>query len=283
MIDDTPLAALRAEHARLAAALAAPQTPAERAALRQAIVALFREAEQQIAELAAFKESIRELVDSFKALPEDPPPTPAVSVRHDHLGASTYLERAWTACAAGQWAAAESLLHEAIARDATSATARALLGWTLFHQRRADEALQLCLQVLLREPEHGFARTTVGAICLEKGILGEAIEHLTRVVRSAGDARATLYANYWLGVAYLEREMARDAVEFLRRAVTLGPNLAEGWAGLGQALWWDGQRAEAIEAWTVGARIKHSPHAGRSQALLDAVHAGGEPPRSMLR
>lgn len=284
---DDPHTTLRDEYHRLDQLLAGPVPEAERAEIRQAIVALFRRTEEEIAELAGFKETIRHLVERFKGLP--PPATgggagpSAPSVRHDHLGASTYLERGWTALAMGHWGEAEHLLREALARDATSTAGQALLGWALLHQDRGDETLQLCLQVLLREPDHGLARTAVGAVCLRKGIVGEAIEHLTRVVRSGNDPRAVLYANYWLGMAYLARDMAGDAVEFLRRAVTLGPNLAEGWVGLGQALWWVGHHAEARDAWTVGAGIRHSPHAAEAAELLRVLDAGGTPPRYALR
>jgi Flp pilus assembly protein TadD len=120
----------------------------------------------------------------------------------------------------------------------------------------------------------------VGATCLRKGIIGEAIEHLSRVAARPNDARAALYANFWLGVAYLQRDMHADAVEFLRRAVTLGPNLAEGWTELGRALWYHGRVAEAREAWTVGAGIRHSPHAARCVKLIEIIAAGGTPPRS---
>jgi tetratricopeptide (TPR) repeat protein len=284
---DDLLSSLRSEYERLQQRLVGTVTEGERAEVKQAIVALFRRTEQEITDLAEFKETIRHLVDRFKELP--PPagakaePASSQSVRHDHLGASTYLERGWTALAMGQWAEAEQLLREALARDATSSAGQALLGWALLHQDRGDETLQLCLQVLLREPEHGLARTAVGAVCLRKGIVGEAIEHLTRVVRSGNDARAVLYANYWLGMAYLARDMAADAIEFLRRAVTLGPNLAEGWVGLGQAMWWAGQRTEAREAWMVGAKIRHSPHAVQAAELLQHTDAGGTPPRFTLR
>ena len=134
--------------------------------------------------------------------------------------------------------------------------------------------------MLLREPEHGLARVAVGAICLRKGIVGEAIEHLSRAAAKKGDARAELYANFWLGVAYLERDMQSDAVEFLRRAVTQGPNLAEGWTELGRAQWLRGKHAEAREAWKTGAAIRHSPHAMRCATLLETVAEGGAPPRS---
>lgn len=286
-MSDAPLPSLQAEYERLQRLLEGEVPAAARAEAKQAIVTLFRRTEQEMAELAEFKESIRLLIERFKELapPVAPtaPPAPSHSVRHDHLGASTYLERGWTALAMGQWTDAERLLREALVHDATSSTGQALLGWALMHQDRGDETLQLCLQVLLREPDHGLARTAVGAVCLRKGIVGEAIEHLTRVVRSGSDARALLYANYWLGMAYLARDMAADAAEFLRRAVTLGPNLAEGWVGLGQALWWAGQQAEAREAWLVGAKIRHSPYAAKAAELLQQTESGGTPPRFTLR
>lgn len=271
------MASLRAEFDRLEAALKAPGTTSERAALKSAIVALFKRTETSIAELAAFKDRIRELVDAFKTLP---PTNGAASIRHDHLGASTHIERGWSALASGDWPGAEAQLRQAVSLDGTSTTAQALLGWALMYEDRNDEALQLCLQVLLRDPENGLARVAVGAICLHKGIVGEAIEHLSRAAARTTDGRAALYANFWLGVAYLERDMQSDAVEFLRRAVTQGPNLAEGWAELGRALWLRGQHVAAREAWTVGSAIRHSPHAGRCVTLLDTVARGGVPPRS---
>lgn len=276
-MSEEQIRSLRTEFNRLASMLDRPMTPAQRADVKTAIVALFKRTEGAIAELASFKETIRELVDRFKALPLE---SPARSVRSDHLGASTYIEKGWSELAACRWTEAESLLRKALSLDAENSTAQALLGWALLHQDRSDEALQLCLQVLLREPEQGLARVAVGAICLRKGILGEAIEHLTRAASRPGDARAVLYANYWLGVAYLERDMFADAIEFLRRAVTLGPNLAEGWLELGRALWFQGKPTEAREAWTVGSGLRHSPHAAASLALLETVAAGGSPPRA---
>jgi predicted Zn-dependent protease len=271
------LAQLRAEFDRLTAAIRGPVPAADRPALKSEIVALFKRTESEIAEMSAFKEEIRRLVDAFKALP---PENQRASQRHDHLGASTHIERGWSALAAGDWTTAQSHLRQAVQLDGTSATAQALLGWALMYGNHNDEALELCLQVLLKDPEHGLARVAVGAICLRKGIVGEAIEHLSRVAARSTDGRAALYANFWLGVAYLERDMQSDAVEFLRRAVAQGPNLAEGWTELGRALWFRGQHAEAREAWTVGVGIRHSPHAARCGTLLETVAGGGAPPRS---
>lgn len=271
------VASLQTEFERLDAALKQGAEGADRVALKASIVALFKRTETNIAEMTAFKEQIRGLVEGFKALPQASAPP---SARHDHLGASTHIERGWSAIAAGDWPAAGAQLRQAISLDGTSTTAQALLGWALMYENRNDEALQLCLQVLLKEPEHGLARVAVGAICLRKGIVGEAIEHLSRAAARSTDGRAALYANYWLGIAYLERDMKSDAVEFLRRAVAQGPNLAEGWAELGRALWLRGQHAEASEAWKVGAAIRHSPHAARCSDMLELVAKGGVPPRS---
>lgn len=275
-MSDDLLEPLEREFARLQALIAAAPPPAQRGAVRAEIVALFRRTEAALTELASFKERIRELVDAVKALPD----IPAVSVRHDHIGASTHIERGWSAIASGDWAGAQRELQQAASLDGTNVVAPALLGWALMYENRHDEALQICLQVLLRDPEQGLARVAVGAICLRKGIVGEAIEHLSRALARSTDARVSLYANYWLGAAYLEREMHNDAIEFLRRAVSLGPNLAEGWTELGRALWLRGRHAEANEAWQVGAGIRHSLHARRCSELMTLVAAGGTPPRS---
>jgi tetratricopeptide (TPR) repeat protein len=275
------LADLRREHARLAARLAEPLDAAGRAELKAAIVALFRRTEVSIEDLAAFKETIRALVEGFKTLPP-PAGATAASVRHDHIGASTFIERGWSALAGGDWRHAEVLLRDALGLDPGNTNAEALLGWALMHQDRGDEALQRCLQVLVREPEHGLARAAVGAICLRKGITGEAIEHLSRAVRAGGDQRATLYANYWLGVAYLQREMVADAIDVLRRAVALGPNLAEGWTELGRALWLKGEADDARRAWQTGAAIRHSPFAAAARGLLELAESGGKVPRTPL-
>jgi tetratricopeptide (TPR) repeat protein len=277
-VSDDTLLTLRREHAELARRLAEPLDGAERAELKAAIVALFRRTEQAMADLAAFKESIRALVDGFKALPELPADR---SVRHDHIGASTHLERGWTALAGGEWRHAEIEFRDALRLDPGNAAAESLLGWALLHQERGDEALQRCLQVLVREPEHGLARAAIGAICLRKGITGEAIEHLSRAVRSS-DPRATLYASYWLGVAYLERDMLGDAIEVLERAVRQGPNLAEGWTELGRARWLRGDRAGAIAAWRTAAGVRHSPFAAAARVLLETAESGGSVPRSPL-
>ena len=78
-----------------------------------------------------------------------------------------------------------------------------------------DEALGTFSKVLMKEPANALARINVGYICLKKRIFGEAIEHLSKAIRLDNDRKATLYAHYYLGLVYLEREMYEDAQTFL--------------------------------------------------------------------
>ena len=281
-MNETDPGDLIAAHERITQQLGHRLSLAEREEVKAAIIALFHDTDRALAELTEFKESIRELVARFKALPTlEAPPVAAVAppintVRHDHLGASSHIERGWSALAVAHWPDAEMHLRRALALDGTSVTARALLGWALMYRGREDDALQLV-------PGDSLAHVVIGAICLRKGIIAEAIEHLSRVAVSHGDPRAVLYANYWLGVAYLDRGMPSDAEEVLRRAITLGPNLGEGWLELGHVLWRRNRTGEARDAWARGARAQHSPHAVACRQMLDTVASGGVPTRSPPR
>ena len=100
----------------------------------------------------------------------------------------------------------------------------------------------------MKEPANALARINVGYICLKKRIFGEAIEHLSKAIRLDNDRKATLYAHYYLGLVYLEREMYEDAQTFFRKTLKLGPNLIEAYFELGRALWFAGRRDEAMQA-----------------------------------
>jgi tetratricopeptide (TPR) repeat protein len=135
----------------------------------------------------------------------------------------------------------------------------------------------------MKEPANALARINVGYICLKKRIFGEAIEHLSKAIRLDNDRKATLYAHYYLGLVYLEREMYEDAQTFFRKTLTLGPNLIEAHFELGRALWFAGQRDEAMRTWAEGHKAnKFNPWAKRCEEMLGLAAAGGEVPRSLL-
>ena len=214
--------------------------------------------------------------------PEPDPPSSSAPVpgRSARLNASTHIERGWNLISRGEHAAAEEELQKAIALVPDDTQAAALLGWALMLQEKYDDALVHFYSVLQRDPKHAIARVNVGYICLKKAIYGEAIEHLTRCIKESTERKATLYAHFYLGLLYSQREMYSDAEAFLGRALSLGPNLIEAYFELGRARWFNGNKDGARQAWRDGAAAgKFSPWGTKCAAMLDEVDAGGAPSR----
>jgi len=286
-VTDDVLAGLREEHAALAARLAAAPGGPERLALKRDIVAHFKRVDGVLTDLAALKEQIRALVDQFKQLNPESAAAAAPQfsgarpiLQADHLGASTFIEKGWSLISLGDFPGAIQVLGKALALAPDDIQALSLLGWAQMLDEEYDEALGTFSKVLMREPANALARINVGYICLKKQIFGEAIEHLSRAIRLDNDRKATLYAHFYLGLVYQEREMYEDAEAFFRKALALGPNLIEAYYELGRTLWFAGRKDEAIQAWTEGHKAnKFNPWGKRCRALLDHVAAEGDIPR----
>ena len=132
----------------------------------------------------------------------------------------------------------------------------------------------------MREPSNALARINVGYICLKKRIFGEAIEHLSKAIRLDNDKKATLYAHFYLGLVYLEREMFEDAQNFFEKTLSLGPNLIEAYYELGRAFWFADDKAQAMETWRMGYDAnKFNPWGKRCLEVLKTVESGGQPPK----
>ena len=265
-------------------------TPAERENLKREIITLFKRVDGALTDLGQIKDDIRSLVERYKKASSVDETTPAPQfngdrpkVHADHLGASTYIEKGWSLISLGDYEGARQALERALTLSPGAVQAQSLLGWAQMLDEDYDEALGNFSKVLMKEPANALARINVGYICLKKGIFGEAIEHLSRAIRLDNDRKATLYAHYYLGLVYLEREMYEDAQTFLRKTLKLGPNLVEAYFELGRALWLGGEREEAVRVWTEGQKAnKFNPWAKRCQEMLDVASAGGEVPRSPL-
>lgn len=279
------LEALRAECEAVRAALQDAIAPAARDDLRRRLTAAYRECEQHLADAGRLREELRTLMGQWRAGGDDTssgPPAPR-RVRQDRLGASTYVEKGWHLISLGDHAGAATALTRALALAPEDTQARALLGWAQMLGGHHDDAMATFGTVLERDPDNALARVNIGYICLKKRVFGEAIEHLSRAIRDGADRKATLYAHYYLGLVYLEREMYEDAVGFLSQAVDLGPNLVEARFELGRALWFAGRRDAAREAWLAGAQAgSFSPWSARCRQVLELVDAGGEVTRSSL-
>ena len=281
---DHDLATYRTQYAHIDGRLDAAQSPEQVGALKGEIIGLFRSVEQQIADLSALKDQIKALVDKWKTLSANPTLAPQFTgerpvVHADHIGASTFVEKGWSRLSLGDHAGAEEALAKALQLSPNDPQSEALLGWAQMLQDKYDEALMNFQKVLVREPSNSLARINVGYICLKKRIFGEAIEHLSRAIRLDNDKKATLYAHFYLGLVYLEREMFEDAETFFRKTLALGPNLIEAYYELGRAQWFNDDKDAAIQTWRDGfAANKFNPWGKRCAQVLQAIEGGGEPP-----
>ncbi|MEA2722335.1 MAG: hypothetical protein QOH59_106 [Gemmatimonadales bacterium] len=289
-MSDQWLAELRTQLKEISGRLDAASAPAEREVLKREIIALFKRVDGTLTDLAQIKDDIRGLVERYKqsSTVAETSPVPQFNgdrpaVHADHLGASTYIEKGWSLISLGDYTGAIQALDKALSLSPGAVQAQSLLGWAQMLDEDYDEALGNFSKVLMKEPANALARINVGYICLKKGIFGEAIEHLSKAIRLDNDRKATLYAHYYLGLVYLEREMYEDAQSFLRKTLKLGPNLIEAYFELGRALWLGGERDEAVRVWTDGHKAnKFNPWAKRCREMLDVASAGGEVPRSPL-
>src|SRR5215216_7708443 len=277
------LTAFKVELTEMAARLDAPG--GERDALKKDIISLFKRVDGALTDLGQVKEGIRGLVERYKqtangadasAAPQFTGERPAVHA--DHLGASTYIEKGWSLISLGDYGGAIQALEKALSLSPGAVDATSLLGWAQMLNEDYDEALGNFSKVLMKEPANALARINVGYICLKKGIFGEAIEHLSKAIRLDNDRKATLYAHFYLGLVYLERDMFEDAQTFFQKSLVLGPNLIEACFELGRAYWFNGQRQEAMQTWRDGfAANKFNPWGKRCAEVLQTVEQGGQP------
>ncbi len=280
-------AGLRAQYHALAGRLDRA-SPTEREALKREIIAFFKTVDAALGELTQLKEDIRVLVDRYKQLATEaqaaqaPQFTGARPVpRADHIGASTFIEKGWSLISLGDYSGAIQALTKALELSPGEIQAQSLLGWAQMLHEDYDDALATFSRVLMREPANSLARINVGYICLKKRIFGEAIEHLSKAIRLDNDRKATLYAHYYLGLVYQEREMYEDAATFFRKTLQLGPNLIEAFYELGRAQWFMGERDAAQQTWADGYKAnKFNSWGKRCKEMFDLVSSGGEPPRS---
>jgi tetratricopeptide (TPR) repeat protein len=285
---ESPLPALRAAYEDIARRLDATTGGAEREAVKREIIAYFKHVDALIGELTTLKEEVRKLVDRYKQLlastaeaaaPEFTGVRPAIHA--DHIGASTFIEKGWSLISLGDYAGAIQALTRALQLSPGETQAESLLGWAQMLHEEYDAALATFQKVLMKEPANSLARINVGYICLKKRIFGEAIEHLSKAIRLDNDKKATLYAHFYLGLVYLQRDMYEDAQTFFQKTLKLGPNLIEAYYELGRAYWFAGDPEQAKRVWGEGfAANKFNPWGKKCQDTLELALQGQEPPRT---
>ncbi|HAD81946.1 MAG: hypothetical protein A2509_06545 [Candidatus Edwardsbacteria bacterium RIFOXYD12_FULL_50_11] len=245
-------------------ALKSPDAKAQSARLEQEIRSLYKEIAVGIKHLNALHDSVKSLIDQYKsaAVSDDESKVMIRSfvetMRTDSLGSSTYVAEGWNQICSGEFEKAIGSLSNAVKLNPNDTRALGLLGWAYSYQGRYDDGLAVCLKVLQLEPNNDAVRNNLGFISFKKGIFGEAIEHLSRVIKSGKDRPAVLYAHYYLGLVYLERQMLDDAMFFFSKATVLGPNLIEAYYHLGQVYYQKKMYGAALKEWQKC--LKLSPH-----------------------
>lgn len=173
-------------------------------------------------------------------------------VREDHLGASTFLEKGWHHIATGDFAAAEESFQQALRLAPSDMRARTLLGWAIMRQGRIDEALRILDDVLGQDATNALARACLGYVCIQKGLLREAHQHLTVAETQTRDAKASLYAGFYLGLLYGHQRDVVEAERYFRRTLSLAPNFIEAYYELGRTFFYAGEKTEAENVWKAG-------------------------------
>ena len=282
---DAEATPFRARYAAIEARLEAATAATDRDLIKGEIIALYKEVESELSQLSVLREDIKKLVEKWKQVQQSSVPSTAPEfggdrpvVVADHIGASTFVEKGWSLISLGDHEGAERALKRALELSPNDPQTESLLGWAQMLQEKYDEALLNFQKVLMRQPTNSLARINLGYICLKKRIFGEAIEHLSRAIRLDSDRKATLYAHFYLGLVYLERDMFEDAQTFFQKSLVLGPNLIEAYYELGRAFWFNGQRDEALQTWRDGFTAnKFNPWGKRCAEVLQSVEQGGEP------
>jgi tetratricopeptide (TPR) repeat protein len=280
---DPVSAAFRQRYEQVAAELDRAKTPDELTRCKNDIIALFKQVDAIIAEFTQLKDDIKPLVDRYKQLSAAarvaaPDIGEKPLIHADHIGASTFIEKGWSLLSLGDYAGSIQALGKALELSPGDPQAESLLGWAQMLKEDYDDALMTFQKVLMKDPSNTLARINVGYICLKKRIFGEAIEHLSKAIRLANDKKATLYAHYYLGLVYLEREMYEDADTFFRKTLELGPNLIEAYYQLGRAQWFAGDMDGAKATWAGGFQAnKFNPWGKKCRDVLALVEGGGQP------
>lgn len=178
------------------------------------------------------KNGLKQFVKSMKIAPVD---------------LTTYIDKGWNFMVDQQYDDAVEILSKAYKLAPDDIKTMGLLGWAYIHKEQYDDAMMIFQKVLQLDPENAIAKNNLGFVCFKKGIYGEAIEHLTSVLRSTNDKMSLLYANFYLGLIYLEREMYDDAIRFLLETVKVGPNHVEAYYYLGTAYSEAGMKKKAVD------------------------------------
>lgn len=191
-------------------------------------------------------------------------------IQSARVNITTLIDKGWNLIVSGKYEEAVKALTKAKKMDPKNIKVYNLLGWAYIHLKKYDKSSLIFQEVLTMDPKNEMAHANLGYINHKKGLYGEAIEKLSSIEKNAKDRQAVLYALFYLGLVYYEREMYEDSVEFLNKAITVGPNLYEAYYYLGKAYEKQGLRNLCKQIWEKLIKInKYNIWAEKARAELD--------------
>ena len=156
-------------------------------------------------------------------------------IKSARVNVETLLDRGWNNLVSGKYSVAVKELLHAKQMDQRNVKIYNLLGWAYINMEQYDKA-NLAIQDALKSDENNeMAKANMAFLKYKNGDYAEAIKNLSIITENSGNKQATLYALFYLGLIYYEREMYNDAIELLNKAITQGPNLYEAYYYLGLA------------------------------------------------
>lgn len=170
-------------------------------------------------------------------------------IQSSRVNITTLIDKGWNLIVSGKYKEAIKELNKAKKMDPKNIKVYNLLGWAYIHLKKYDKSSLIFQEVLNMDPKNEMAHANLGYINHKKGLYGEAIEKLSAIERSAKNKQAVLYALFYLGLVYYEREMYEDSVEFLNKAINVGPNLYEAYYYLGKAYQKQGLKNLCSQIW----------------------------------
>jgi len=170
-------------------------------------------------------------------------------IQSSRVNITTLIDKGWNLIVCGKYKEAVQTLQRAKTMDSKNIKVYNLLGWAYIHLQQYDKSSMIFQEVLKLDPKNEMANANLGYINHKKGLYGEAIEKLSGIEKNAKNKQAVLYALFYLGLVYYEREMYEDSVEFLNKAINAGPNLYEAYYYLGKAYQKQGLNNLCTQIW----------------------------------
>lgn len=191
-------------------------------------------------------------------------------IQSTRVNITTLIDKGWNLIVSGKYDEAVKALTKAKKMDPKNIKVYNLLGWAYIHLKKYDKSSLIFQEVLTMDPKNEMAHANLGYINHKKGLYGEAIEKLSYIEKNAKDRQAVLYALFYLGLVYYEREMYEDSAEFLNKAINIGANLYEAYYYLGKAYEKQGLRNLCNQIWGKLIKInKYNIWAEKARAELD--------------